>query len=126
MSKEELALVEDGKKEEEADKKDEKKEGKNKKEDKKEVEPLTFDLENCHDRVIRLTVNSSHLGDAVLTEKGDKLYYQASFEGGFDLWEHDLKENKTKVLLKDIGYGSLKADKETSTCSFVRTGASGR
>ena len=47
-----------------------------------------------------------------MTAKGDKLYYQASFEDGFDLWEHDLKEDKTKVLLKDIGYGSLKADKE--------------
>ena len=123
MSKEELALVEDGKKEEEADKKDEKKEGKNKKEDKKEVEPLTFDLENCRDRIIRLTVNSSHLGDAVLTEKGDKLYYQASFEGGFDLWEHDLKENKTKVLLKDIGYGSLKADKENKHLFLCSNGS---
>ncbi len=113
MSKEELALAEGGEKDKEADKKGEKeKDGKGKKEDKKEVEPLVFDLENCRDRVIRLTVNSSHLGDAVLTAKGDKLYYQASFEDGFDLWEHDLKEDKTKVLLKDIGYGSLKADKE--------------
>ena len=114
MSKEELALVEEEKKEDESepDKKEDKKKEKGKKEDKKETEPLTFDLENCRDRIIRLTVNSSHLGDAVLTGKGDKLYYQASFEGGYDLWEHDLKEDKTKILLKDIGYGSLKADKE--------------
>ena len=119
MSKEELALLDDEEEEDkgadkESDKKDEKKKDKdkNKKEDKEEVKPLVFDLENCRDRVIRLTVNSSHLGDAVLTEKGDKLYYQASFEGGFDLWEHDLKEDKTKIILKDIGYGSLKADKD--------------
>ena len=65
MSKEELALAEGGEKDKEADKKGEKeKDGKGKKEDKKEVEPLVFDLENCRDRVIRLTVNSSHLGDA--------------------------------------------------------------
>ena len=110
MSKEELALLE----EKEKDGKEEKDENSGKKKDKdgkKEADPLKFDLENCRDRVIRLTVNSSHLGDAILTEKGDKLYYQAAFEGGFDLWEHDLKENKTKVLMKDIGYGSLESDK---------------
>lgn len=60
--------------------------------------------------MIRLTVNSSHLGDAVLTPKGDKLYYQAAFEGGFDLWKHDLKENQTNIVLKDVGRGSLTAD----------------
>ena len=121
MNKEELALAEEKEKEEKEkkekeEKKDKAADKKNKKEkkkdDKKEVEPLEFDLENCRDRIIRLTVNSSHLGDAVLTEKGDKLYYQASFEGGFDLWEHDLKENRTKILLKNIGYGSLESDKD--------------
>lgn len=119
MSKEELALLEEKEKaekeEKEKENKDDKEKGKDKgKKDNKqeEVKPLTFDLENCRDRVIRLTVNSSHLGDAVLTEKGDKLYYQAAFEGGFDLWEHDLKEGKTKILMKDIGYGSLESDKD--------------
>lgn len=115
MNKEELALLDDAEKEEEkeenADKKDLKDKAKkaNKKDDKK-VEPLVFDLENCRDRVIRLTVNSSHLGDAILTPKGDKLYYQAAFEGGFDLWKHDLKENRTNIVLKDVGRGSLTAD----------------
>ena len=61
---------------------------------------------------MRLTVNSSRLGDAILTPKGDKLYYQAAFEGGYDLWSHDLKENKTEIVLKNVGYGSLIADKE--------------
>ncbi|MDO4181093.1 MAG: S41 family peptidase, partial [Bacteroidales bacterium] len=119
MSKEELALVEEAEKKDKdkekdadkADKKDKKKDAK-KDEEKKEVKPLTFDLENCKDRVIRLTVNSSRLGDAVLTPKGDKLYYQAAFESGYDLWEHDLKENKTKIVLKSVGGGSLLPDKE--------------
>ena len=83
-----------------------KKDKKEKSEKDKEVTPLTFDLENCRDRIIRLTVNSSHLGDAVLSPDGDKLYYQASFEDGADLWVHDLKEQKTENLLKDIGSGS--------------------
>jgi C-terminal processing protease CtpA/Prc len=75
------------------------------------VKPLTFDLENRRDRIVRLTVNSSHMGDAVLSTKGDKLYYQASFEGDMDLWEQDLKEHKTRILLKGVGYGGLDLDK---------------
>ena len=118
MSKEELGLVEEKEKKdkEDADKKEtEKKKGK-KKDDKKdkedEVKPLEFDLENCRDRVIRLTVNSSRLGDAVLSSKGDKLYYQAAFEGGYDLWMHDLKDNKTSIVMKNIGYGAMMTDKK--------------
>ena len=70
MSKEELALVEEKEKKDKEDaenKESDKKKGK-KKDDKKdkedEVKPLVFDLENCRDRIIRLTVNSSNLGDA--------------------------------------------------------------
>ena len=37
----------------------------------KKAEPLKFDLENRFDRIVRLTVNSSHMADAVLTPKGD-------------------------------------------------------
>ena len=111
LNKEELALVkekEDKDKEKEEDKQDDKKkEKKEKSEKEKKVTPLTFDLGNCRDRIIRLTVNSSHLGDAVLSPDGDKLYYQTSFEDGADLWVHDLKEQKTELLAKDIGYGSM-------------------
>lgn len=120
MSKEEKELAENAekdKKKEEAEKED--KQSKKKKDDKKkgdkkseEVKPLQFDLDNCRDRIIRLTVNSSHLGDAVLSPKGDTLYYQASFEGGYDLWRHNLREDKTEIVLKDIGNGSLLADKD--------------
>lgn len=118
MSKEETALLEEAEKKEKEDdakKEDEKKKGKRnagEKEKKDVVEPLEFDLENCRDRVIRLTVNSSRLGDAVLSAKGDKLYYQATFEDGYDLWVHDLKENKTSIVMKNIGYGAMMTDKK--------------
>ena len=118
MTKEELALVEEAEKEKKDEKKDEadkkgKKDAK-KADDKKkdEVKPLTFDLENCRDRIVRLTQHSSSLGDAVLSKKGDKLYYQASFEKGSDLWCQDLKENSTKLILKDIGRGMMIPDKK--------------
>lgn len=118
MSKEETALLEEAEKKEkenDAKKEDEKKKGKrntDEKEKKDVVEPLEFDLENCRDRIVRLTVNSSRLGDAVLSAKGDKLYYQAAFEDGYDLWVHDLKENKTSIVMKNIGYGAMMTDKK--------------
>lgn len=123
MNKEELALLEEAekvKKEEEAkekakdktaDKDKKEKAGKEEKA-KEETKPLTFDLNNIENRIMRLTVNSSNLGDAVLSPKGDKLYYLASFEGGMDLWERDLKENSTKILIKNLGGGAMVMDKE--------------
>lgn len=112
MNKEELALIDEDKKDEKATENKDKKKDEKKADEKKEIKPLVFDLENCRDRVIRLTVNSSHLGDAVLTPKGDKLYYQAAFESGYDLWEHDLKENKTKIVMKKIGNGMMFPDEK--------------
>ena len=116
MSKEEVALLEEAEKQKKDDKKDEadKKGKKDAVKDKKkeEVKPLSFDLANCRDRVVRLTRHSSSLGDAILSPKGDKLYYQASFEKGTDLWCQDLKENSTKLILKDIGRAMMIPDKK--------------
>lgn len=121
LSKEEFALMEEVEKEEKEAKEKAEKEEKDKKKDKKkvkdekkdeEVEPLVFDLENRKDRVKRLTINSSHMGDAVLTPKGDKLYYCAAFEGGYDLWERNFRDNSTKLLIKNVGGGSMSIDKD--------------
>ncbi|MBQ3730377.1 MAG: PD40 domain-containing protein, partial [Muribaculaceae bacterium] len=121
MSKEEKVLQEEAEKEkkkeadkQQADKNTKKKNDKKKKgaeADKPAVPALQFDLENCRDRVARLTVNSSRLGDAVLSVSGDTLYYLAAFEGGMDLWKHDMRENKTEIVLKGVGEGQLVADK---------------
>lgn len=130
MSKEEKELAdaaEAEKKKEEAKAKEEKdKKGKAKgkksaakntkgkdkdKEKKDETKALVFDLDNCRDRIVRLTVNSSHLGDAILSPGGDTLYYQAAFEDDYDLWKHDLREDKTELVLKNVGGGSFEADK---------------
>lgn len=117
MGKEERALYDEAHKKEKADNTKKKKPliklGKKKKDDKKKdkAKTLKFDLANCRDRVIRLTVNSSHMADAILSPGGDTLYYQAKFEGGYDLWKHDLVENKTEIVMKNVGYG-LEADKD--------------
>ncbi len=133
MTKEEKVLRDEAEKEkkkeqETADKEknDKKKNDKKKKkgaaaDDKPAVQPLVFDLENCQDRIARLTVNSSRLGDFVLSNGGDTLYYQAAFEGGMDLWKHDLREKKTEIVLKDVGQGQMMADKDGKNL-FVCTG----
>lgn len=64
-----------------------------------EVEtPQELDFDAVEDRFARLTIHSSRLGDAVWSEDLSKLYYLAAFEGGFDLWVHDLHEEETKRL----------------------------
>jgi len=135
MNKEDLALLEEKEKadkeksdkEKEAAKKDSKDKKKkdakaDEKEKKEDVKPLTFDLVNNKDRIVRLTGNSSFLGDALLTPKGDKLYYIASFEGPGDLWMHDLKENDTKIVLKGVGSGALLPDKEGKNVFMLSNG----
>lgn len=124
MNKEDLALAEEAEKarkeKEEKEKTEkenkEKKNDKDKKDDEKKkedsVEPLTFDLENCRDRIVRLTGNSSFMGDGYLSPKGDKFYYQAAFESGYDLWVHDLKDGSTRILVKGIGGGRMHPDEK--------------
>lgn len=116
MTKEELALLDEAEKDAKKDekvkddskKKDDKKDaGKDKK---KEVEPLTFELGNRRDMVIRLTPNSSSLSDAYLNKKGDKLYYLTRFEKDFDLWMYDLKDKSSKILAKAAGGGTIHID----------------
>lgn len=117
-TKEELALSEEAtaeKAKEKKLKKDEKSDKKKSKakKDKKIVEPLVFDFENTKYRVQRLTANSSRMGDAVLTPKGDKLYYITRFENATgDLWVHDLKEHSTKRLMQRVGSGGLYMSKK--------------
>jgi len=60
--------------------------------------PVELDLDAVERRTERLTIHASQLGDAVWSEDGSKLYYLAAFEGGFDLWVHDLHEGETKRL----------------------------
>lgn len=123
MNKEDLAIYEEAEKAKKAaeekakgDDKDSKKKSKDSKkkdeEKRDEVKPLVLDIENSEYRVARLTVNSSGIGDAVLSLKGDKLYYLTSFEGDMDLWVHDLKEDETRILVKGVGYGQLVLSKD--------------
>ena len=77
----------------------------------KEIEPLKFDLENCRDRIERLTVTPSFLGDILLDKDGENIYYNVAFEKGMDLWHRDLMTGNTELLIKNVGNGEMMFDK---------------
>ncbi|PQJ78301.1 S41 family peptidase [Polaribacter porphyrae] len=112
------------KKEKKTDKKDDK--SKKKKDDKTKkdaIKPLQFDWENMKDRTRRLTIHSSSLGDAVLSKKGDFLYYLASFEGRSNLWSTNLRTRETKMLMKlNARFGSLQWDKDMKNLYLLSSG----
>ena len=118
MTKEEKERFDEAQKEkkkEEDEAKGKKKNKKGKKPQKKDekdvkAKPLRFDTENCRDRIVRLTVNSSDLGDFILSPGGDTLYYEARFEDGYDLWRHEMREGKTTLVMKKVNGGDLQAD----------------
>ncbi len=134
MNKEEAALFkEQEKKEKEAqekeksDKEDKKKDKKNKK-DKKDEAPkselpkIDYELEGIQDRIVRLTVASASHGDAFLSKDGNKLYYFAAFESGYDLWVRDFKDHSTRLLSKGTGSGAFATNKDGSKVFLLNRG----
>jgi len=49
---------------------------------------------------MRITTHTSDLGDMELSKDGEKLFYMAHFEKGYDLWVTDLRKKDTKLLSK--------------------------
>lgn len=61
---------------------------------------IPVEWKGIEDRMVRLTSHSSDLAGAVLDRKGEKLYYLAAFEGGYDLWQTDLRKKQTRLVCK--------------------------
>ena len=78
---------------------------------------LKIEFEGLEDRIVRLTPNSSKLGDAIISKDGENLYYFSAFEGSPDLWKMDLRKHETKLLSKG-GSGSLQMDKDGNLYSL--------
>ena len=60
-------------------------------------EPNLKSLEN---RTKRLSINSTDMLDLSLSKDGEKLYYLARFEKGYDLWVTSPRTGETKILVK--------------------------
>ncbi|WP_430927471.1 S41 family peptidase [Polaribacter marinivivus] len=122
------AIKEEEKKKKAKEKKDDKKKSDKKSDAKKKdsvktEKLLNFDWDNMKDRTKRLTIHSSSLGDAVLSKKGDYLYYLSSFEGRSNLWSTNLRTRETKMLMKlNVGGGSLEWDKEMKNLYLLSGG----
>lgn len=118
LSKEDCELQKELEKEQKKAEKEEAKENKKGKDEakKEEVKPINVELAGIEDRIVRLTPNSSDLGDAILSKDGETLYYLAAFEDKFDLWKMDLRKHETKLLHKtNSDWASLSLDKEGKT-----------
>ena len=128
LTEEEYELM----KEEEKDKKDETEtETKTKTENEsetenenEEIQDIEIQLEDIENRKVRLTIHSSRMGDAILSRDGEKLYYLARFEKGYDLWQTELRSRDTKILtkLKASSAGSLQLDKEGKHLFLLASG----
>jgi tricorn protease len=106
LSKEELALVKEqedkAKEEKEKAEKEKEKTEKGKAAVKKE-EPkkeLVFEFDGMDQRKVRLTIASADIADMALSKDGEKLFYLASFEKGYDLWMTETRTRDTKLLAK--------------------------
>jgi tricorn protease len=103
LSKADFALL---KEQEDKAKEDKAKADKDKPKDKAAVkteEPkkdLVFELDGVERRKIRLTIHSADIADAALSKNGEKLFYLARFEKGYDLWTTETRTRDTKLLAK--------------------------
>ena len=93
-------------------KKDDKKKEEDKKatDNKKDSKDIVVELNNIEDRIVRLTPNSSSLGDAIITQDGNTLFYLSRFESGYDLWKLDVKKRAPQLAQKGIGNGAFETD----------------
>lgn len=125
LSKEEFDLKKEDEDKDKEDKKDDSKKEEPKKEEKdKPVEPLKFELDGIEDRKVRLTIHSSDLADAMLSKDGEKMFYLAKFEKGFDLWQTEIRTKDTKILVK-LGaenVGGIIMDKEGKNLFILADG----
>lgn len=115
LNKEEREVYQGENKDKSKDKKKDEAKNEDKEVSKKPIAPLKFDLENRDEMTVRLTRTSGRQSDFVMSSKGDKLYYLASFDNSTNLYSFDLAEKKTEMILDDVGSGSLELGKDGKT-----------
>lgn len=87
--------------------------------DKDKVKPIEIQFDGLADRIVRLTPNSSRLGQAIIDKDGENLYYYSAFESGYDLWKMNLRKHETSLLDKtDSSDPVLTMDKDGNIYSL--------
>jgi len=85
------------------------------------ADPVDLELDGLEDRTTRLTIHSSNLASAALTDDAENLIYLARFEKGFDLWSYEHRKGEVKLLAK-IGAdsaGDIQISKDGKTAFFL-------
>jgi Tol biopolymer transport system component/C-terminal processing protease CtpA/Prc len=91
---------------------------------KKPTFPLELNLRDLDERTHRLTNTSTMFSGAKLSKDGEKLYYLAAYEKGFDLWVATLRTHETKLLAKlDANGGRIEMTHDGKSL-FVLAGGS--
>ncbi len=86
----------------------------------KSWEPL---LEGLDNRKLRLTINSGNISDYMLSNDGEKLFFMARMEKGYDLWMTNPRTKETKLLAKmDGGPAGMSLSKDGKNLFVVSDG----
>jgi tricorn protease len=98
-----------------------------KKDTSKKIAPPTKDwvpnFEGLDNRKIRLTINPGNISDYYLNNDGDKLFFIARMEKGYDLWMTNPRTKETKLVAKmDGGPGGLDVTKDGKSLFVVSDG----
>lgn len=114
LSKAEEKAKEAEKSDKDSKKKSDKKNKKSKDKKADDSKAIKVELEGIRDRVLRLTPNSSTLGDFVLVGEDGKevLYYMSEFEDGFDLWKVVPRKGDVSIAEK-LGGRSMQLDTDS-------------
>ncbi len=80
-----------------------------------DTKSIKVELDGIRDRIVRITGNSSDLGDAIISKDGETLWFLTSFESGMDLWKTSLRKGETKLVSKGAGSGHFATDGEGKT-----------
>lgn len=97
------------------------KKNKKSKTEKEEIKPIIIDFDNLHKRKEKLTLFSTRLSDALLSDDTKELFYIGRTDSKADLWKLDLRTKEIKSLGKFGNGGSLSFDKKGENL-FVLSG----
>ncbi|MEM1183375.1 MAG: S41 family peptidase [Planctomycetota bacterium] len=87
-------------------------------------EPIDIEFEGIDTRTVRLTTHASDLAGFALAPDGDKLYYLARFERGYDLWVRDFREESVSLLAKlNAGSASMVMSDDGDTIFLLTDGS---
>jgi Tol biopolymer transport system component/C-terminal processing protease CtpA/Prc len=87
---------------------------------KKGWEPVFEGLDN---RKMRLTINSGNISDYLLSADGEKMYFLARMEKGYDLWVTNPRTKETKLVAKlDGGPAGMDVSKDGKSVFVVSDG----